>query len=207
VLYINERLFTIEAAVPRPKKITDGDVLEVAGEIVSRGGPTALTFAAVGERAKLAPATLVQRFGTREAMMRATLLRLWDQLDEATAAADAKHPIDAEGAIALLVQLSVGYAAPGDDDDMAQGLLLLREDFRDPVLRARGAAWGEVLAGALGRRLTPDPAAQETLGRLMASQWQGAVLWWGFNRAGALRHYLRRELRDWCAIVLGRRVA
>ena len=191
--------------MPRPKKIADDDVLAVAGDLVGRGGPDALTFAALGARAKLSPATLVQRFGTREAMMRATLLRLWDHLDASTAAADARFPADTEGAIALLVHLSAGYGGPsGEDDDVAQGLLLLREDFRDPRLRARGVAWGEVLATALGRRLSPDPAAQPTLGRLMASQWQGALIWWGFSRAGALRHYLRRELRDWCAIALKR---
>lgn len=190
--------------MPRPKKIADDDVLERAGELISGRGPEALTFAALGARAKLSPATLVQRFGTREAMLRAVLLRLWDQLDESTAAADAKHSVDPEGAIAMLVQLSAGYSTRDGDDEIAQGLLLLREDFRDPVLRARGTAWGEALATALGRRLSTDPAAQPTLGRLMASQWQGALLWWGFSRAGALRHYMRRELRDWCAIMLRR---
>ncbi len=70
--------------------------------------------------------------------------------------------------------------------------------------RARGAAWGETLSRALGRRLAEDAARQTTLGRLMASQWQGALIWWGFSRAGALRHYIRRELREWCAIVLDR---
>ncbi len=52
---------------------------------------------------------------------------------------------------------------------------------------------------ALGRRLSDDSARQELLGRLMASQWQGAVLWWGFSREGTLRGFLRRELREWLA--------
>jgi AcrR family transcriptional regulator len=191
--------------VPRPKKIADDDVLAAAGEIVGRGGPDALTFASLGSRTKLSPATLVQRFGTREQMMRATLMRLWDGVDASTADADARYPVDPEGAIALLVHLSAGYGGPGgNDDDIAQGLLLLREDFRDPKLRARGVAWSEAIDTALGRRLSPDPAAQPTLGRLMASQWQGALIWWGFSRSGALRHHIRRELREWCAIVLRR---
>jgi hypothetical protein len=38
--------------MPRPKLIADDDVLEAAGEIISRGGPTALTFAALGAKAK-----------------------------------------------------------------------------------------------------------------------------------------------------------
>src|SRR5688572_14735346 len=188
--------------MPRQKKIADDEVLEAAGEIMSRQGPAALTFAAVAAQTKLSPATLVQRFGSREAMMRASLVRMWDNLDAVTAAADMRHAVDPAGAIALLVQLSAGYATAGSDDDIAQGLLLLREDFRDPLLRARGVGWGGALSHALGRRLSTDPSRQKTLGRLMASQWQGALIWWGFSRAGALRHHIRRELRAWCAVVL-----
>lgn len=189
--------------MPRPKKIADDDVLDAAGEIASRAGPEALTFAALGKRTGLSPAALVQRFGSRDAMLRTALLRMWDKLDAATAAADARHLVNPAGAVALLIQLSAVYGgSDGDGDEVAQGLLLLREDFRDPKLRARGVAWGEVLAAALGRRLSADPALQPVLGRLMASQWQGALLWWGFSRAGTLRHYLRRELRAWCAVAL-----
>lgn len=183
--------------MPRTKRIADTDVLEAAGEIVSSGGPDALTFAAVGARSGLSPATLVQRFGTREGMMRATLLGLWDRLDATTAAADAKLPVTPEGAMALLLRLSAGY---GDTpDETAQGLLVLREDFRDPVLRARGVAWGNALTAALGRRLAGEPARQAQLGRLMASQWQGALLWWAFSRKVSLRSYLRNELKTWLA--------
>lgn len=178
----------------RPRKISHEDVIEAVAGLLAREGPAALTFAAASDATKLSPATLVQRYGNRDALMQAVLLWMWDQLDLETAAADAAHPLDPEGAIALLVRLSTGYGAT---DDHGQGLLLLREDFRDPKLRARGAAWQQALSHALGRRLTDDPAKQEHLGRLMASQWQGAILWWGFSRDGTLRGYLRRELRDW----------
>lgn len=178
----------------RPRKISSEDVIEAVAALLAREGPAALTFSAASAATGLSPATLVQRYGNREALMQAALVWMWDQLDLETAAADAAHPVDPEGAVALLVRLSVGYGA---GDDTAQGLLLLREDFRDPVLRARGAKWQQALSAALGRRLPGDPARQERLGRLMASQWQGAVLWWGFSRDGTLRSYLRRELRDW----------
>lgn len=187
--------------MPRPRTVTDAAILDAAGAIASREGPAALTFAAVGSAAGLAPATLVQRYGSRDALLRATLLRMWDQLDAATARADARRPVSVEGAIRLLVALSGQYGPDGDA--AAQGLLLLREDFRDPVLRARGVAWGDALARALGRRLSADPAEQEVLGRLMASQWQGAILWWGFYRRGSIRAFVRRELGQWCKVVLG----
>ncbi|KQU96574.1 TetR/AcrR family transcriptional regulator [Devosia sp. Root105] len=178
----------------RPRKISDEDVVEAVAALVSREGPAGLTFASASAVTGLSPATLVQRYGNREALLRAALLWMWDQLDLNVAGADASHTVDPEGAIALLVRLSAGYGA---GDEAAQGLLLLREDFRDPALRARGVAWNQAMTQALGRRLSQDPARQELLGRLMASQWQGAVLWWGFSREGTLRGFLRRELREW----------
>ncbi|MDB5542203.1 MAG: TetR family transcriptional regulator [Devosia sp.] len=184
----------------RPRRISDEDVIEAVAALLSKEGPNGLTFASASAVSGLSPATLVQRYGNREALLRAALLWMWDQLDLATAGADAAHPVDAEGAIALLVRLSAGYGA---GDEAAQGLLLLREDFRDPVLRARGVAWNKALTAALGRRLSADAAQQAVLGRLMASQWQGAVLWWGYSREGTLRGYLRRELREWLTAVVG----
>ena len=180
----------------RPRKISDEDVVEAVAGLLATQGPAALTFASASAVTGLSPATLVQRYGNREALLRAALLWMWDRLDTETAGADAAHPLDADGAVALLVRLSAGY---GGGDEAAQGLLLLREDYRDPLLRARGVAWNKALALALGRRIASMSAEQERLGRLMASQWQGAVLWWGFSREGTIGSYLRRELGDWLA--------
>lgn len=182
------------SGMSRPRKISDEDVVEAVAGLIAREGPGALTFASASAATGLSPATLVQRHGNREALLRAALLWMWDQLDTETIGADAAYPIDPEGAVALLVRLSAGYGA---GDEAAQGLLLLREDLRDPVLRARGVAWNKALTQALGRRISSDPQEQDRLGRLMASQWQGAVLWWGFSREGTLRGHLRRELREW----------
>jgi AcrR family transcriptional regulator len=190
-------MFVYIMGMARYRKISDEDVVESVATLLARDGPAALTFAAASKATGLSPATLVQRYGSRDALLQAALLWMWDQLDLETAAADATQPLDAEGAIALLVRLSSGFGA---GDDPGQGLLLLREDYRDPVLRSRGAAWQRALSAALGRRLSDDPTGQERLGRLLAAQWQGAVIWWGFSRDGSLRGYLRRELRDWLTI-------
>ncbi|MEK1899210.1 MAG: TetR/AcrR family transcriptional regulator, partial [Rhizobium sp.] len=72
--------------------------------------------------------------------------------------------------------------------------LLLREDFRDPVLRARGGAWGAALTAAIAARFEGQGQAQ-TIARLMLSQWQGSLLWWGFSSEGAVADYVQRELR------------
>jgi hypothetical protein len=131
--------------------------------------------------------------------MRAVLHRLWDRLEASTLTADELAPVDAAGAVTLLLALS---GEDDDPEDFANGLLVLREDFRDPELRERGVQWGELLTLALGRRLSTEPAEQRRLGRLMASQWQGALLWWGFSRHGSVGAHVGGELRDWCAVVL-----
>lgn len=179
----------------RGKTISDEAVLDGLLAVMQAAGPGALTFARASQAIGLSAPTLVQRFGTRDAMIEATLLHAWDRLDAATAAADAEAAIDPPGAIALLMRLMPGDAA---EHAMTDGLLLLREDLRNPVLRARGSAWGAQLAHALGRRLAADPERAGRLGWQMASIWQGSLIWWAFRRETDARAAIESALADWC---------
>ena len=182
----------------RRKTIPDDLLLDrLMGPLVAHG-PSDLSFAKASKAVGLAAATLVQRFGDRDRMVEAVLLRAWDHLDEATAAADAWASPDPAGAIDLLSRLTNSDAA---EYDFTDGLLLLREDMRNPVLRARGAEWGLRLAQALGRRLSEDPDRAVQLGRQMASLWQGALLWWAFQRDGEPEVKVREALEDWSRTV------
>jgi AcrR family transcriptional regulator len=182
----------------RKRSIADEVLLDGALAVMLRAGPDAITFQAVAAETGLAAATLVQRFGAKPELKRAALLRAWDLLDAATAEADARAAPTPAGAIALVVALSAGYGA---GEAYAEGLLLLRDDFRDPVLRRRGAAWEQRLAKGLGRRLGAPGRPRDDLGRLMAAQWQGAVLSWGFHRRGRLKSAVRAALTEWCRAV------
>ncbi|WP_262029193.1 TetR/AcrR family transcriptional regulator [Microvirga sp. Mcv34] len=178
----------------RPKTIPDEQVLDALLDALMESGPDALSFARAAKACGLSPATLVQRYGAREAMVQAILLRAWDRLDAATEAADAVEAPTPEGAINLLLRLMPPETA---ERDASNGLLLLREDLRDPLLRRRGAAWGHRLAEALGRRLARDPAQGERLGWQMASLWQGAHTWWAFTREEPPEQAIRRVLEEW----------
>ena len=179
----------------RGKSISDTDLLDRLVDAIGRIGPADLTFAEAARAAGLSPATLVQRFGARDAMVEATLLRAWDLLDARTQAADDEASPDPAGAIALLLALMPGAAA---EHGVTDGLLLLREDFRNPRLRARGAAWGARLAEALGRRLSDNAADSDRLGRQMANVWQGAIIWWAFEQRADPETAIRVALEDWC---------
>ena len=185
----------------RPRSVTDEAILEAAMDLMYRSGPDALTFAAVGRMVGLSPATLVQRYASKEAFLQAAMLQGWDRLDAQTAALDQTAALSPEGAIDMLVAM---MPAGMTDAENAMGLAILREDMRDPVLRARGVGWRKTLSRALGRRLAGDAAEADRLGSMLASQWQGAQVWWGFEQSGPPAEVIGQELRDWCVTVLRR---
>lgn len=182
----------------RSKKVPDGELLDRLLVAMGKAGP-GVSFARAATCVGLAPATLVQRFGTREGMVESTLLHAWARLEAATRIADAEASPDPAGAVDLLVRLT---SMGSGEADFSEGLLLLREDFRHPVLRARGAKWGEQLATALAPRLSGDAGRGAVLGWQLASVWQGAIVWWGFTRYGRLQDNVKAVLDDWCRTVL-----
>ncbi|HWW55790.1 MAG TPA: hypothetical protein VN047_02750 [Sphingopyxis sp.] len=182
----------------RIKRISDEDVLGALLGAMEATGPAGLTFAKAAAVVGLSSATLVQRFGTRDAMIEAVLLHAWDRLDALTAAADSEAPETPAGAIALLLRLMPGDTA---ERDVTEGLLLLREDLRNPALRARGHAWGDYLAKSLSRRLPCRSGQAGQTGWQMLSIWQGAIIWWAFKRDGDPEAAIRSALEGWWASV------
>jgi AcrR family transcriptional regulator len=179
--------------MPRKRTISDDVLLDAALAVVRSSGPDGLSFGVLAPLVGLAPSTVVQRFGSKAGLLQATLLRAWDHLDADTAAADAAAPVDPAGAVELLVRLSGQYDEHGD---LADQLLVLREDLRDPVLRARGAAWIATLGAAVERRLPAAPGGPSGWGRLLVTQWQGALTVWSFTRDGPLPDAIRAALTE-----------
>ncbi|KUM28636.1 TetR family transcriptional regulator [Mesorhizobium loti] len=168
----------LDVKMTRPKTQSDDQVLEIAYRLMHADGPEALTFERLARACGLSGSTLVQRFKSKTLLKQRALLYAWDGLDrktDETARSVTKTPA---GAIALLVALSGGY---GDIESYAEGLLVLREDLRDPVLRARGAAWKASLGRMLSDCFADVRGMPDDIGLLMASHWQGSLLWWSFD--------------------------
>lgn len=155
--------------------------------LAMRRGLPAITFAALAQQCGLSPATLVQRFSSKDELRRRILLHAWDRLDEATAELAATAPRTPEGAIQLLIGLSVQYE---DRDAYPHGLMLLREDVIDPQLRRRGVAWEAQLIAALSSRL----GTGEEGGAVLAAYWQGVISWWAFHDDEPLVEHLTKKL-------------
>jgi AcrR family transcriptional regulator len=188
--------------MPRPKTLPDREVLKAAYALVHRHGPDALTFATLAQACGLSASTLVQRFKSKADLVRSTLSYAWDGLDEKTAAFSATAPKTPAGAVQLLTLLSKDY---GEIEAYADALLILREDLRDPALRARGAKWKAVLTRALEDCFTAVPHAPRGIGLLMAAQWQGSVLWWSFDPKGRVENYVEDNLDHFVSAIVGAR--
>ena len=160
----------------------------MALDLIHEKGPQAATFAAVSKLCGLSAATLVQRFATKDRLVHAALLHAWDRLDAHTEALAAEMPPTPAGVVGLLAGLSKGH---GDIAAYAQGLMVLREDLRDPGLRARGARWGIRLAAIIDEAPNGLP---EGSGRLVIAQWQGELLWWAFDPQGPIERAVEAQL-------------
>ena len=182
----------------RPKTQSDEQVLEAALRLIHEHGPEALTFERLAKACGLSGATLVQRFKNKAQLKQRTLLQAWNDLHDNTRTLAATVPKTPAGAIELLVGLSQGY---GGIEAYAEGLLVLREDLRDPVLRARGAAWKAFLSEALAACFAGTPDTPRDIGLLMASHWQGSLLWWSFDPAVEVAAYVETSLNRFVAAV------
>jgi len=173
----------------RPRTVPDAAVLAAAGRAVGRVGPRALTLAAVAEEAGLAPATLVQRFGSKHGLLLAFAEQGAREGVERLETLLATHPVP--DALAEL-------AAPlGDADELVNHLALLQEELADPPRRAlvaaQAAGFRAALAQALRRR-EPPPADADAVARLLHTTWNGSLITWATFREGPLDAWLRRDL-------------
>jgi AcrR family transcriptional regulator len=190
---MNVHSVIVVRTMPRKRSVPDDVLLDAALTVVRSADPQSLTFAALAERSGLAASTIVQRFGTKAALLQAALLRAWDLLDAATAAAIAQARPGPDGVVEMLVRLTDQYTS--DAADYADQLLVLREDLRDPVLRERGRRWVGTLAAAVEQRLDPEGGAGG-LGTLVVAQWQGTLTVWSFTRAAPPEDVVRAALDE-----------
>jgi AcrR family transcriptional regulator len=176
----------------RPKKISDEAVLRAALQVMFRAGPESFTLAAAAAEAGVSPATLIQRFGDKRTLIvRALALDTAEHIQMLEAA---PVRVGREAVLAVF-----RFATPDIDDPrtLAEQILWLREDFRDPQLNALARDRFRLLRRAIAERLPPLPVPPEVGARLIEAQWQGAINQWGFFPEGRLGDYLERCLNDW----------
>ena len=151
----------------RHKTLPDTEVFAALRRLLVQGGDKAVAFSSVAQATGLAAPTLAQRYGTREAMVRAALLDGWKVLAQETDQAVGGAPPTAKGATQILKALGAGHA---------QEIALLVSEFRDPALREPALAWRQALLTAVGARMGGGSKGQEAAALVFAA-WQGQLMW------------------------------
>ncbi len=77
---------------PRPRKASDNEVFGAAMRVMSRVGPADLTLSAIAAEAGLTPGALVQRFGSKQRLLRTISSQLGGAAAEIFAQLRSAHP-------------------------------------------------------------------------------------------------------------------
>ena len=154
----------------RKKIIPDTAVFAALRHILMTEGQQAASFRAIGRATGLAATTLVQRFGSADAMLVAAMQDGWDQADAALLAAAEAAPNSDKGAAILL------KALPPTPPLLTH-----------PALRDRATAWQGHVIRELTLRLQDGQAAA-----ILFAAWQGRLMW---GRSGARGFALKDAVR------------
>jgi AcrR family transcriptional regulator len=155
--------------MPRARIIPDTEVFATLRSIIADHGEGAASFRAIGRAIGLAPATLVQRYGSAAGMLQAAMIDGWDIADQALA----QTPVTEtpKGAVALLKALPTTPPLS-----------------RDPVLVARAKAWRARVLKSLTACLDDAEAAA-----ILFATWQGRMQWDAMGARGfSLRDAVKR---------------
>ena len=183
---------------PRPKTQTDEAILAAAWRVVQKHGPTQFTLARVAREAKLAPATLVQRFGSK----RKLLLLLVGMSRGETERWIAEQRERVASPLALLEAFFDCFAGMATSPkEMANQLAFLQIDITDPAFHRIALEQGKVNEAAVRglldeavvqRQLRPTDTAR--LARMLMNLCGGSLTSWAIFREGAASAWLRADL-------------
>lgn len=185
--------------VGRPRGVDDAVILRATTQVMGQVGPAGLTLAAVAREVGLAPATLVQRFGSKHGLLLALADQAEKDMSELVGRVRRSHD-SALGALAALMVRSL--AALSTPESYANHLAFLCMDLGDPQLYERALAIHrtqqrmieQLLTEAVGTgelRTNSNPTA---LARTVQAVIAGTGLNWALEREGRLEQRLRQEL-------------
>jgi AcrR family transcriptional regulator len=183
--------------MPRPRTISDEEVLDAVLALAHRVGPARLTFAMAAAEVGLSAATLVQRFGTKRELLLAAAKRgidLWvDALNRSTATPPLARIVEG------LVLAADPVATP---EQMANSVAMLQLDLADPDFHAETLRGARTVRARIMRDLDAALAAGELrsgtdvakLAKLVETTYHGAMIGWAIHREGTLANWMRDQL-------------
>ena len=183
---------------PRPRKVDDAEILAATGRVVGRVGPARITLALVAAEVGLAPATLIQRFGSKRRLLIAFAESGRGQSEAFLEGLRREH----RSPLAILRAFLLCFAdMASTPEEMANHLAFFQMDLTDPILRKLTL---EVLqdneatvAGLLEEAVQAREVAgcdPEELAPVLLTVAHGSLLTWAVHRTGTAREWIARYL-------------
>ncbi len=183
---------------PRRRKAEDLDVFEALVRVMQRRGPTELTLREVAAEAGITAGALVQRYGSKRAMLLAHARHV-----AASGDAGLAFPRHASSPLDTLRSITTVYAQLANSPRAAvRNLSYLLNDLADQTLRRhllqmsrKARAWYEqLLTEAVAAGELRDGADIQLLSRLIETTLRGSFLNWTLYREGAAAGWLQTDL-------------
>ena len=182
---------------PRPKSIPDEQILEAAERALERIGPANLSLADIGREAGLAPATLLQRFGSKRDL-RLRMLERADEVGDRTLEARTRSRTTLGAVFRLLEGLADRTQTA---EGLAHQLTFLQMDLADTEFRHRALRQARTTRRALRELLNEAvahgelrPCNTRQLAKAAHATAVGALTLWAVHREGQARRCVRTSL-------------
>ena len=196
----------------RRRTLTDEQLIAASARVIGRLGPARLTLADVAEEAGLAPATLLQRFGSKRGLLLEVARAGKKGIMECFARVRAAHPSPLRAIFAAVETMAQMAETP---EALANHLAFLQIDLTDPDFRSLAVECSRATEAGYRALLTEAIAAGELtrcnprrLARVIAALEGGSMLAWAIRREGCVTAWLRKDLetvlRPLCAPQKGR---
>ncbi len=183
----------------RPRQASDDEILRAAFRAIARLGPARLTLADVAEEAGISAGALVQRFGSKRALLLAAAADAATGADYIFPGLRARHRSPLAALEGLADCMALFGATP---EAVANNLSFWQADLTDAEFHRHAQAASRGMRAGI-RALVGDAIAKGELvrgdaGRLAGSihaTLNGSMVNWAVHRKGSLAAWIRRDLR------------
>lgn len=183
----------------RPQKVSDEEVFAAAQRAMGRRGPHELTLADIAEEAGVTPGRLVQRFGSKRALMLALSERFAGSAAETFTALRTRHRTPLATLRAYAACMADLAPTP---EAFLRNLAYLHTDLSDEAVRAHLVENAQAARREIEGLLEEAAAAGElqrgldlrSLARMVETVISGSLLSWATYREGKAVDWIRSDL-------------
>lgn len=185
---------------PRPRKVTDTQIFEAVRSAMSNVNPPDLTLAAIAKEAGITPAVLVQRFGSKRALLLALSEKYASASENQFIEGLLRNNVSPLAALRAYARCFAEMAA--SPAALARNLAYLQidltdEDFRRNLVkqaRSTDAGLRRLVQAAIEAGELKPSTKPAKLARTVGAVLTGSMITWGFYREGTADDWMLADL-------------